>query len=76
MLTEPPFGAVHECGFAAVVGAPGQVLCMTVPLAWARGVRGFPGMWLDAAAALKERDAGERGQPVHQLVLESGVAGL
>src|SRR5215468_6464131 len=33
-------------------------------------------MWLDATAALQERDAGERGQPVHQLVLESRVAGL
>src|SRR5215467_15972278 len=33
-------------------------------------------MWLDATAALQERDAGERGQPVHQLVLESRVTGL
>src|SRR5262249_52410187 len=30
----------------------------------------------DAAAALEERDAGERGQPVDQLVLESRVTGL
>src|SRR5690348_895811 len=37
---------------------------------------GLPGIWLDATATLKERDTGERGQPVHQLVLESRVAGL
>jgi len=30
----------------------------------------------DATATLKERDAGERGQPVHQLVLESRVTSL
>src|SRR5258707_7272479 len=35
--------------------------------------RGSPRIWLDATATLKERDAGERGQPVHQLVLESRV---
>src|SRR6266550_5899790 len=29
-----------------------------------------------ATAMLDERDAGERGQPVHQLVLEGRVAGL
>src|SRR5258708_7253610 len=32
--------------------------------------------WLDARAMLEERDAGERGQPVHQLVLEGRVAGF
>jgi hypothetical protein len=32
-------------------------------------------MWLDATVALKERDTAEHGQPVHQLVLERGVAG-
>jgi len=37
--------------------------------------RGFPRIWLDARA-LKERDAGKRGQPVYQLVLESRVTGL
>src|SRR5215469_16422270 len=31
---------------------------------------------LDATAALKERDTGERGQPVHQPVLKSRVASL
>ena len=29
----------------------------------------------DATATLEERDAGERGQPVHQLVLEGRVTG-
>ncbi len=37
---------------------------------------GSPRIWLDATAALKERDTGERGQPVHQLVLESRVTGF
>src|SRR6266516_1158889 len=37
---------------------------------------GRPRIWLGATASLKERDTGERGQPVHQLVLESRVASL
>src|SRR6266702_3082025 len=44
--------------------------------AWLRAPGGFPRIWLDAAAPLKESDTGERGQPVHQLVLESRVTGL
>src|SRR5712692_4730613 len=40
------------------------------------GLRGSPRIWLDATAALEERDTGERGQPVHQLVLESQITGL
>src|SRR6266702_1137735 len=40
------------------------------------GSPGSPRVWLDATATLRERDAGERGQPVHQLVLESRVTGL
>jgi hypothetical protein len=38
--------------------------------------RGSARIWLVAAAALEERDTGEGGQPVHQLVLESRVTGL
>src|SRR5260370_4408636 len=41
-----------------------------------RELRCPPRIWLDATAALKERDTGERGQPVHQLVLESRVTGF
>src|SRR5580692_2637451 len=37
---------------------------------------GPPRIWLDATATLKQRDTGERGQPVNQLVLESRVTGL
>jgi len=40
-------------------GAPGRGLCPD----------------LAGRKALKERDTGERGQPVHQLVLESRVTG-
>src|SRR5258706_15539264 len=40
-------------------------------LAWDPG-----GLLGSATATLKERDAGERGQPVHQLVLESWVTSL
>src|SRR6266436_1147922 len=45
-------------------------------LAWSPRGPGSPRIWLGATAALKERDAGERGQAVHQLVLESRVTGL
>jgi hypothetical protein len=44
--------------------------------AWLGALGGFPRISLDAAAPLKESDTGERGQPVHQLVLESRVASL
>jgi hypothetical protein len=43
------------------------------------GLRHGPGssrIGLDATATLEERDAGERGRPVYQLVLESRVTGL
>src|SRR5690348_9317872 len=43
------------------------------PGAWAEG---SPRIWLDATATLQESETGERGQPVHQLVLESRVTGL
>ncbi len=45
----------------------------------AAGVRQFgtrPRISVEAAASLEECDAGERGQPVHQPVLESQVTGL
>src|SRR5260370_2216547 len=44
-------------------------------LAWSPRGPGSLRIWLDARA-LQERDAGERGQPVHQLVLERRVTGL
>jgi predicted ester cyclase len=43
------------------------------PGTWAGG---SPRIWLDATATLKERDTGECGQPVHQLVLEGRVTDL
>src|SRR5690242_6547429 len=70
------FGAAHERGYAAVAGAPDRVLCVAVPIAWARRCGGVLGSGWARPRRLKERDAGERGQPVYQLVLESGVAGL
>jgi site-specific recombinase XerD len=47
-----------------------------VRLLAAAGEQGSPRVSLDATAALEERDARERRQPVHQLVLEGRVAGL
>ena len=38
--------------------------------------RRLPRIRLDATATLEERDTGKRGQPVHQLVLESRVTGF
>ena len=70
---EPPFGAAHEREFAAVAAVHKQVLCIAAVLP---GIPGVSSDLADATATLKERDAGERGQPVHQLVLESRVTGL
>src|SRR4029077_922508 len=38
--------------------------------------RALPGIWLVVTAGLGERDTGERGQAVHELVLESRITGL
>ena len=51
------------------------MLCIAALFGLEPGGPGSLRIWLDARA-LKERDAGERGQPVHQLVLESRVPGL
>src|SRR6185437_8874536 len=61
------------------VSSPRSRPCITRCYVSRRSCLGSPGsprIWLDATAALKERDAGERGQPVHQLVLESRVTSL
>src|SRR5438477_9537080 len=44
-------------------------------LAWRSGP-GSPRIRFDATATLRQSDTGERGQPVHQLVLESRVTSL
>jgi hypothetical protein len=58
----------------AVAAVHNQVLCVAAVLAW--DFPGVLGIWLDAAATPKERDAGERGQQVHELVLERRVTGM
>jgi hypothetical protein len=50
-----------------------QVLCIAAVLP---GTPGGSSDLAEATATLKERDAGERGQAVHQLVLESWVTSL
>jgi hypothetical protein len=72
----PPFGAAYGRGFAAVAAAHNQVLCVAVLVGLGRRAEGFARIWLVATAVLDERDTGEGGQPVHQLVLESQVTGL
>src|SRR5260370_3523272 len=65
-------------GFRPAASAPRCMSWTPIAAVFGLGPRAgaLPGSGWDATATLKERDTGERGQPVRQLVLESRVTGL